>query len=95
MTIKIITVVKDDLLGLKRTERSISGQSKRVSWIVVTPDDGSVTFDYVKGLSRQGIVEEIILDTHVGIYPAMNQYQNELQSSGLSTHRADFTPRLS
>jgi hypothetical protein len=73
MTIKIITVVKDDLLGLKRTERSISGQSKRVSWIVVTPDDGSVTFDYVKGLSRQGIVEEIILDTHVGIYPAMNQ----------------------
>ena len=73
MTLKVITVVKADLLGLKRTERSIQGQSKRVSWTLVTPDDGSVTFKYAQLLRGKEIVSNIILDAHHGIYSAMNQ----------------------
>ena len=73
MTLKVITVVKGDLAGLMRTEKSIRGQSKTVSWTLVTPNDQSSTYEYARVLSSTGNVGEIILDTHHGIYAAMNQ----------------------
>ena len=73
MILKIITVVKNDLVGLERTKQSILDQSKKVSWTLVTPNDGSTTFQYVHELRNNGIADEIILDTHQGIYAAMNQ----------------------
>jgi hypothetical protein len=73
MILKVITVVKDDLPGLKRTQESVLDQSKKVSWTLVTPNDGSATFQYIQELRNSGIVDEVILDTHQGIYAAMNQ----------------------
>jgi len=71
--VKVITVVKDDLEGLKRTEQSIVNQSKLVSWILVTPNDNSQTYEYAQHLIHQNIVDEIILDSGGGVYSAMNQ----------------------
>lgn len=73
MTLQVITVVKDNLPGLLLTERSILGQSSRVSWILVTPNDGSPTFHHAQLLSYRQIVYEVILDKQHGIYAAMNQ----------------------
>jgi hypothetical protein len=73
MILKVITVVKDDLPGLERTKQSILDQSKKVSWTLVTPNEGSATFQYIQELRNGGIADEIILDTHRGIYAAMNQ----------------------
>jgi hypothetical protein len=73
LTLQVITVVKDNLPGLLLTERSILGQSSRVSWILVTPNDDSTTFHYAQLLSSAQIVSEVILDKHHGIYAAMNQ----------------------
>jgi len=73
MILKVITVVKDDLPGLERTKQSILDQSKKVSWTLVTPNEGSATFQYIQELRNSGITGEIILDMHRGIYAAMNQ----------------------
>lgn len=73
MTLRVITVVKDDLPGLKRTQKSILGQSKKVSWTLVTPIDGSTTYQYAQYLHSSEIVSEIVFDEHHGIYAAMNQ----------------------
>ena len=73
MNLKVVTVVKNDLSGLRRTELSISGQSIPVIWSLVTPNDGSQTFQHAQHLLNTGIVSEILLDKHHGIYPAMNQ----------------------
>jgi hypothetical protein len=76
VNVKVVTLVKDDLLGLKRTEQSVRRQSKEVSWILVTPQDNSNTFDYTQSLKEQGIVSEVILDAGKGVYFAMNQALN-------------------
>ena len=73
MTLKVITVVKDDLSGLMRTEQSIRGQSEKVSWILVTPDDASKTYLYAQSLLNSEIVNQVIVDEHHGVYAAMNQ----------------------
>ena len=73
MTLRVITVVKDDLPGLKRTQKSILGQSKKVSWTLVTPIDTSTTYQYAQFLHSSEIVSEIVFDEHHGIYAAMNQ----------------------
>lgn len=79
MGVKVITVVKDDLDGLKRTERSIRSQTKKVSWILVTPNDNSTTWEYSKNLKDNGFVDQIILDQAHGVYAAMNQVINKTQ----------------
>jgi GT2 family glycosyltransferase len=76
VTVKVVTIVKDDLNGLKRTEASIRAQSKKVSWILVTPGDDSLTFKYSIELLNQRIVSEVILDSGHGVYPVMNQVIN-------------------
>jgi GT2 family glycosyltransferase len=73
LTLRVITAVKDDLSGLKRTEHSIRRQSKKVSWILVTPRDASDTYLYAQSLHDSEIVSQIISDKHHGVYAAMNQ----------------------
>ena len=74
----VVTVVKDDLFGLKRTEHSVLEQSSSVSWILVTPNDGSETDEYAQQLKLAGIATEIIPDQGSGVYAAMNQAVAEI-----------------
>lgn len=68
----IVTVVKNDLFGLKRTELSVRSQSKSVNWVIVTPKDNSETWSYVQKLHRMNLVTEILQDVGGGVYVAMN-----------------------
>ena len=43
MRVVIVTVVKGDVFGLKRTEQSILQQSEKVHWVLITPDNQSGT----------------------------------------------------
>lgn len=72
MCVVVITVVKDDLSGLMRTEKSIREQSAQVNWILVTPEDSSDTHNYAKDLLANGIVSRVIQDFSGGVYSAMN-----------------------
>ena len=78
MSVKVVTVVKDDLFGLKRTEHSIREQSNIVSWVLVTPNDGSQTHEYAQQLKSAGIAKAIIPDQGSGVYAAMNQAVAEI-----------------
>lgn len=73
LTLKVVTVVKDDLSGLKRTEKSVNAQSKKVAWTLVTPNDGSTTYQYAQFLKNSKIASDVLLDKHNGVYEAMNQ----------------------
>ena len=79
--IKIVTVVKDDLEGLKRTAKSIEGQTLQVSWIIVTPPIDSEMFEYISMLVMKGTVSRVISDKGIGVYPAMNDTINNLSQS--------------
>lgn len=72
MSLLIVTVVKNDLLGLKRTEASIRRQSQDVKWTIVSPPDHSDTFHYALGLKEEGLVAKVLPDSGNGIYSAMN-----------------------
>ena len=72
MCVVVITVVKDDLSGLMRTEKSIREQSAPVNWVLVTPEDSSETHNYAKDLLANNIVSRVIQDFSVGVYSAMN-----------------------
>lgn len=72
MTVKVVTVVKDDLIGLQRTTKSVREQSIPVSWILVIPNTPSNTRVFAESLKAQGIVQDIIDDEGLGVYPAMN-----------------------
>jgi glycosyltransferase involved in cell wall biosynthesis len=72
-TLIIVTVIKDDLEGLKRTERSLKMQTMPVVWLIVTPSDNSTTFQYVNDLLNQNIVKSVVSDPGLGIYRAMNE----------------------
>jgi len=73
LTLRVITVVKDDLSGLKRTEKSVYAQSKKVAWTLITPDNGSPTYQYAQFLKNSKLVSDVVLDEHKGVYAAMNQ----------------------
>ena len=73
MNLIVVTVVKDDLLGLIKTENSIDSQDKSVSWIVVTPFDDSDTHKHCQNLLMSGKVFKLLQDQGDGVYSAMNQ----------------------
>jgi len=73
MTVNIVTVVKDDLAGIKKTTASIIQQNDNLCWTVVTPRDATEILAYVEQLKVAGIVTKIIQDDGFGVYPAMNQ----------------------
>jgi hypothetical protein len=76
-----VTVVKNDLPGLQRTEASIRAQSMRLSWLVITPDDSSTTYQHVSNLISEGLITNYIPDNGGGIYPAMNLAIKESQKN--------------
>jgi hypothetical protein len=73
MSVNIVTVVKGDLEGIRRTAKSVMQQSIPVNWIVVTPSGYPDVSEYIEGLKLDGIVVAIIKDDGLGVYPAMNQ----------------------
>lgn len=73
MKVNVITVVKEDLVGLKRTTKSLMEQTIPVNWIIVTPSNDSPTVEYVKELVALGLVKECFTDNGLGVYHAMNQ----------------------
>jgi hypothetical protein len=73
MSLRVVTVVKDDLPGLQRTKQSVHKQSIKVNWILVTPQDSSTTYEYAHQLLETGIISAILVDKGHGVYPAMNQ----------------------
>jgi hypothetical protein len=72
LSLTIVTVVKDDYLGLQRTEASIRRQTLALKWLVITPLDSSATYHHVSALRLEGLITDFIPDNGVGIYPAMN-----------------------
>ena len=72
MSLIIVTVVKDDLLGLRRTEASIRRQSQKAYWAIITPSGFSETKQHVTRLHKEGLVTAVLIDAGTGIYPAMN-----------------------
>jgi hypothetical protein len=68
----IVTVVKDDLSGLKRTEESVRNCAPKEIWNIVTPFDDSETHKYSLSLLRDGLVNCLIPDEGLGVYSAMN-----------------------
>lgn len=70
--LQIITVVKDDLSGLKRTENSLHNFAPNEIWSIVTPFDESETHKYSLGLFEDGIIRNLIPDAGLGVYAAMN-----------------------
>jgi hypothetical protein len=72
VNIAVITLAKDDLEGLRRTEQSVVGQSIKVVWRIITPNDNSPTRQYADTLFSNRTVEAVISDCGMGIYNAMN-----------------------
>jgi hypothetical protein len=81
LSLIIVTVVKDDLSGLQRTEASIRAQSRPLNWLVITPMDSSTTYQHVSKLRLEGLITSYIPDNGGGIYPAMNLAIQESQKS--------------
>jgi putative colanic acid biosynthesis glycosyltransferase len=73
MNLVIVTVVKNDLNGLIKTQQSILNQSVPVVWNVVTPFDHSETHQKSLELYGKGHLANIIEDEGNGVYSAMNQ----------------------
>jgi GT2 family glycosyltransferase len=73
MRVNVLTVVKDDLEGMKRTSESVVQQKIPVHWIVVTPRGDLHLNKYIKNQRIAGIVKAVIEDEGLGVYPAMNQ----------------------
>ena len=72
MSIVVVTLAKNDLEGLRRTERSVCEQSIKVKWQIITPNDGSPTNKYSEELVQRGVAGRIVADEGLGIYHAMN-----------------------
>lgn len=79
MNLLIVTVVKNDLFGLKRTEASIRRQNQYANWVIVTPPNQSETFQYTLTLKEEGLVSRVLPDSGKGIYPAMNLAISEFE----------------
>lgn len=65
----IVTITKDNLDGLKKTEASIKAQSlDNYEWVIIDGKSSDGTADYLKSIEANAISEE-----DKGIYDAMNK----------------------
>lgn len=76
----VVTVVKDDLQALQKTSLSVLKQSIRPTWLIVTPKDGSPTWNYASQLSNDGSSSSLLIDNGGGVYTAMNLAIQELSN---------------
>ncbi len=81
LSLLIVTIVKNDLQGLLRTEASIRLQTIRPNWLVITPKDSSTTYKHVSKLRSEGLITNFISDSGGGLYPAMNLAIKESQKN--------------
>lgn len=81
MSLILVTVVKDDFEGLKRTQASIFKQSKHVDWVVVSPDEPTNTYEHLTFLLQKGELQRLVQDSGSGIYSAMNLAIHETNAS--------------
>lgn len=72
MKLAIVTVVKDDLIGLIKTRDSILSQSSSVIWKIVTPFDHTETHFHAIELLERRVATLVLEDTGRGVYSAMN-----------------------
>ena len=68
----IVTVVKDDLVGLRKTYQSILKQTTHPDWLLVLPAQAIDFKKQVENLIAAYKNFHIIFDDATGIYPAMN-----------------------
>jgi hypothetical protein len=68
----VVTIVKDDLVGLTRTYLSLKPSESQVSWIVVTPNHPGSTMNFARELLARREIDKIVIDNGSGIYQAMN-----------------------
>jgi glycosyltransferase involved in cell wall biosynthesis len=72
-SISIITVVKDDLLGLRQTAKSITHQScNPTEWIILDGESGPEMTKFLESLSKFSYVQ-VSTAPPKGIYNAMNR----------------------
>lgn len=81
MRVVVITLAKDDLQGLRRTMNSISNQTIKVAWRIVTPNDQSPTHQFALEILQMGLVDKVTNDDGLGIYHAMNFAISELNDA--------------
>lgn len=71
-TISVITVVKDDLIGLQNTFNSLVAQDyDTYEWIVIDGNSGEMVVEYLKSVSTDKV--RWISEKDGGIYDAMNK----------------------
>jgi len=77
----IVTVVKDDLVGLQRTSRSLLSQSdKFFEWLIVDAFSTDGTSEFASSLDKEGYCR-VITQRPEGIYEAMNFALSNLQTN--------------
>jgi hypothetical protein len=68
----IVTIVKEDSMGLSVTAKSIEMQSMRPAWLVVCPNTENQTSILAYQKFKDGVVTRVEHDSGGGIYSAMN-----------------------
>ena len=68
----VVTIVKDDSIGLSVTAKSIEMQSMKPMWLVICPDAENQTSSLAYQKLKSGVVTRIEHDAGNGIYSAMN-----------------------
>ena len=68
----VITIVKEDSVGLSITAESIEMQSLRPAWLVVCPNTENETLILAYRKLKDGVVTRVEHDLGGGIYSAMN-----------------------
>jgi hypothetical protein len=68
----IVTIVKEDSVGLSLTAESIAMQSVRPAWLVVCPNTENQTSTLAYQKLKEGVVTRVEHDSGGGIYSAMN-----------------------
>lgn len=70
----IVTVVYNDLAGLRLTAESVNAQSSRdFEWIVIDGASNDGTREFAEGLKRADKVDKWLSEKDTGIYDAMNK----------------------
>ena len=72
ISLTIVTIVKEDSVGLSVTAKSIEMQSTQPNWLVVCPNTENETTILAYQKLKSGVVTRVEHDSGAGIYIAMN-----------------------
>lgn len=71
-TLTIVTLSKDDAMGLMRTYQSLEENLVTQKWIIVYPGESDSSHQFIVRLCKRHSTISTILDSGMGIYRAMN-----------------------